>query len=55
MNVGYSPKWQVLSIIADNVSNNDTMFAYLERVLIDFPGSVNQTRCFAHTSTCVSS
>jgi hypothetical protein len=54
MNVGYSPKWQVLSITADNASNNDTMFAYLERVLVDFPGSVNQTQSFMHTiNLCV--
>jgi hypothetical protein len=25
------------------------MFAHLEKVLFDFPGDVNQTRCFAHT------
>jgi hypothetical protein len=25
------------------------MFAYLGRVLLDFPGSINQTQCFMHT------
>ena len=48
-NVCYSPEWQVLSITADNASNNDTMFAYLERVLLDFPRSINQTQYFVHT------
>jgi hypothetical protein len=31
------------------VSNNNTMFVYLGRVLLNFPGSVNQTQCFVHT------
>jgi hypothetical protein len=48
-NIAYSLKRQVLSITANNVSNNDTMFAHLETVLPDFPGAINQTRCFAHT------
>ena len=48
-NIAYSLEWQVLSITADNASNNDTMFAHLERVLLDFLGAINQTRCFAHT------
>ena len=48
-NIAYSLKWQVLSITADNASNNDTMFAHLETVLPDFPGAINQTRCFVHT------
>jgi hypothetical protein len=48
-NVAYSLERQVLSITADNASNNDTMFAHLETVLPDFPGAINQTRCFAHT------
>ena len=30
------------------MSNNDTIFRYLGRVLLDFPRSANQTRCFAH-------
>jgi len=45
----HSPECQVLSITVDNASNNDAMFAYLERVLFDFPGTTNQTWCFAHT------
>jgi hypothetical protein len=48
-NVAYLLKQQVLSITADNASNNDTMFAHLETVLPDFPGAINQTQCFAHT------
>ncbi len=40
-NVAYSLEWQVLSITADNASNNDTMFAHLERVLLDFLGAIN--------------
>jgi len=42
-NVAYSLEWQVLSITADNASNNDTMFMHLETVLPDFPGAINQT------------
>jgi hypothetical protein len=40
-NVAYSLKWQVLSITADNASNNDTMFMHLEMVLPDFPEAIN--------------
>jgi len=48
-NVAYSLERQVLSITANNASNNDTMFAHLEMVLPDFLGAINQTRCFVHT------
>ena len=48
-NIAYSLEQQVLSITADNASNNDTMIAHLEKVLLDFLGAINQTRCFAHT------
>ena len=50
------PKWkerltfmQILSIMADNTSNNDTMVEQLGVILDSFPGAVNQTRWFAHT------
>ena len=39
---------QILSITADNASNNDTMFDQLELLLDNFPGPANQTRCFLH-------
>jgi hypothetical protein len=48
-NVAYSLEWQVLSITANNASNNDTMFVHLETVLPDFLGAIDQTQCFAHT------
>ena len=31
------------------MSNNDTMFTYLGRVLLNFPRSINQTQYFVHT------
>jgi hypothetical protein len=40
---------QILSVTADNASNNDTMIDHLSEVLDKFPGASNQTRCFAHT------
>ncbi|PPQ81292.1 hypothetical protein CVT26_015194 [Gymnopilus dilepis] len=40
---------KILSITADNASNNDTMVDELADILDDFPGAANQTRCFAHT------
>lgn len=45
----YSPNGQILSITADNASNNDTMVDHLGEILDEFPGASNQTRCFAHT------
>ena len=48
-NVDHSPERQVLSVTADNASNNDTMFAHIEKILLDFPGEVSQTQCFVHT------
>jgi hypothetical protein len=44
-----SPKNQILSVTADNASNNDTMIENLAEILDEFPGASNQTRCFAHT------
>jgi hypothetical protein len=40
---------QILSITVDNASNNDTMVDHLSEILDEFPGTSNQTRCFAHT------
>lgn len=40
---------QILSVTADNASNNDTMISELGEILDEFPGASNQTRCFAHT------
>lgn len=39
---------QILSITCDNASNNDTMINELARLVDDFPGPANQTRCFLH-------
>jgi hypothetical protein len=39
---------KILSITADNTKTNDTMIDELEQLLSDFPGRVNQMRCFAH-------
>ena len=39
---------KILSITCDNASNNDTMINVLKELVEDFPGPVNQTRCFAH-------
>jgi hypothetical protein len=40
---------QILSVTANNASNNDTMISKLGEMLEEFPGAANQTRCFAHT------
>src|SRR6266498_3694665 len=45
----YSSIKQILSVTADNVSNNNTMVGHLSELLDEFPGASNQTRCFAHT------
>jgi hypothetical protein len=39
---------QILSITCDNASNNDSMIAELAKLIDDFPGPANQTRCFTH-------
>ncbi|KAI9429854.1 hypothetical protein H4582DRAFT_1783653, partial [Lactarius indigo] len=39
---------QILSVTADNASNNDTMIDHLGVLLDGFPGSANQTRCFLY-------
>lgn len=39
---------QILSITADNASNNDKMIQHLSNLIESFPGAANQTRCFAH-------
>jgi hypothetical protein len=39
---------KLLSITGDNASNNDTMIEELAKLLDDFPGPANQTRCFLH-------
>jgi hypothetical protein len=36
-------------ITVDNVSNNDNMFMHLDKLLVGYPGPINQTQCFAHT------
>lgn len=35
--------------MGDNASNNDSMIRHLGETLNEFPGSANQTWCFAHT------
>jgi hypothetical protein len=40
--------FQILSITCDNASNNDKMVEHLATVIEHFPGTANQTRCFAH-------
>ena len=39
---------QVLSITCNNTSANDTMIDKLSKLLKEFPGSANHTRCFNH-------
>ncbi len=39
---------QILSITTNNTSANNVMISELAKVLTDFPGQVNQTRCFTH-------
>ena len=39
---------KVLSVTCDNASVNDKMIEELTRLLPDFPGSANHTRCFLH-------
>src|ERR1700722_10294959 len=34
--------------MCDNASPNDTMVTELAKLLRDFPGEANRTRCFAH-------
>ena len=43
-----SPASKILSITCDNASANDAMINRLATTLETFPGSANQTRCFAH-------
>ncbi|TFY78228.1 hypothetical protein EWM64_g5785 [Hericium alpestre] len=45
-NFGISEK--ILSVTCDNASANDVMIQELERLLPEFPGETNHTRCFAH-------
>ena len=40
---------QILSITTDNAFNNDKMLVHLGNKLDDFAGTIDQTRCFAHT------
>ena len=44
---------QILSITCDNALNNDTMITELTNLLDEFPGPVNQTRCFMHVLNLV--
>ncbi len=44
----YSHAAQILSVTADNASNNDTMISKLGGILEEFPGAANQTCCFAY-------
>jgi hypothetical protein len=49
--LGYRDKLtfpQIISITCDNASPNDTMVTELAKLLRDFPGEANRTRCFAH-------
>ena len=39
---------QILSVMCDNASNNDTMIEALKDCLEIFPGESNHTRCFDH-------
>ncbi len=39
---------QILSIMTDNASANNVMISELAKVLTDFSGQANQTRCFTH-------
>jgi hypothetical protein len=39
---------QILGIISDNASNNDSIIKYLGDALDKFPGPANQAQCFAH-------
>ena len=39
---------QILSVTADNASNNDKMIERLAELIDHFPGAANQTRCFTH-------
>ena len=44
---------EILSITCDNASNNDTMIKELANLIDEFPGPVNQTRCFTHVLNLV--
>ena|SRR5260221_9425465 len=39
---------QILSVTADNASNNNKMIERLTELIDGFPGAANQTRCFTH-------
>jgi len=39
---------QILGVTADNASNNDKMIEHLAILIDTFPGTANQTQCFAH-------
>ncbi|KAF5342776.1 hypothetical protein D9758_017115 [Tetrapyrgos nigripes] len=39
---------KILSITCDNASNNNKMIEYLEKNLLEFPGTSNHTQCFNH-------
>ena len=44
----YSLLQMILSVTADNASNNDMMINHLSMLLDNFPGTSNQTWCFLH-------
>lgn len=39
---------EILSIVCDNASNNDTMIVELSNLLAEFPGAANCSCCFTH-------
>ncbi|TFK80195.1 hypothetical protein K466DRAFT_444597, partial [Polyporus arcularius HHB13444] len=39
---------QILSVTADNATNNDTLTDTLSAALPEFQGSFSRTRCFLH-------
>jgi len=39
---------QILSVTADNASNNNKMIEHLATLIESFPGAANQTWCFTH-------
>jgi len=45
---------QILCIMCDNASPNDTMIDKLSNLIVSFPGDANHAQCFNHVNALVS-
>jgi hypothetical protein len=51
--INYLLATQILSVSCDNATNNDSMIVELAKLVAEFPGPANQTRCFLHVLNLV--